>query len=390
MNGRQGRPLRLLTDPPRDRRAGYSVEEKTMPDTVIDLRSDTVTKPTPAMREFIARAEVADDVWGEDPTINLLQEKTARLLGKEAAVYVTSGTMSNQIAVKLHTQPGDEVLLEANCHIYNYEAGGPAVLSHVMCRPIPGRHGIMDLADFDGLIRPSNEHFVRTRLVCLENTHNRGGGKIFPLEQIARITGWAREHGLATHLDGARLMNAVVATGIPATEYAKHFDTVSICFSKGLGAPIGSALAGPAELMTRARRVRKVFGGGMRQGGMAAAGALFAIENNINRLAEDHKNAQLIAQAIRDTDGLRLDPPEIDTNLIWFHVDRELGTAAEVAARLKPQGVLIGVGGPQILRACTHLDVDRPMAERAAAVIRKVASLSASTQHVAAAGAARY
>jgi threonine aldolase len=330
------------------------------------------------MREFIARAEVADDVWGEDPTINLLQEKVAKLLGKEASLYVSSGTMSNQIAVKVHTQPGDEVLCEASCHIYNYEAGGPAVLSHVMCRPIPGKHGILDLKDFDGMIRPPNEHFVRTRLVCLENTHNRGGGKVFPLENMVRITAWAREHGLATHLDGARLMNASIATGIPAAEYAKHFDTVSICFSKGLGAPIGSALSGPAELIARARRVRKVLGGGMRQGGMAAAGALYAIEHNIERLREDHENAQVIAQAIRETDGLRLNPPDVDTNLIWFEVDPELGTANEVAAALKPHGILVGAGGPQTCRACTHLDVNRSQVERAAAVIHEVVPKLAS------------
>ncbi|MBI3464701.1 MAG: aminotransferase class I/II-fold pyridoxal phosphate-dependent enzyme [Planctomycetes bacterium] len=343
-----------------------------MPEPVIDLRSDTVTKPTPAMREFIARAEVADDVFSEDPTVNQLQKRVAELLGKEAAVYVPSGTMSNQVAVKAHTQPGDEVLCEATCHIYNYEAGGPAVLSHVMCRTIPGRFGILDVGDFEGMIRPPNEHYVRTRLVCLENTHNRGGGRIYPLENIERICAWADEHGLVKHLDGARLMNAVAATGVPAREYAKHFDTVSICFSKGLGAPIGSALAGPAELIARARRIRKVFGGGMRQGGIAAAGALYAIEHNIDRLAEDHANAQVISQAIRETEGLRLVPPDVETNIIWFQVDPELGTAAEVAARMKPHGVLFGVGGPQTLRACTHLDVSRSMAQRAGQVIREV------------------
>jgi threonine aldolase len=258
-----------------------------------------------------------------------------------------------------------------------------------MCRPIPGKHGILDVKDFEGMIRPPNEHFVRTRLVCLENTHNRGGGKVFPLENIVRITAWAREHGLATHLDGARLMNASVATRIPAAEYAKHFDTVSICFSKGLGAPIGSALSGPAELIARARRVRKVFGGGMRQGGMAAAGALYAIEHNTERLCEDHENAQIIAQAIRETDGLRLDPPEVETNLIWFHVDPELGTAAEVAARLKPHGVLVGVGGPQTLRACTHLDASRAMCQRAADVIRQYASVVTGSDAASAALAAK-
>ena len=341
-----------------------------MRDHVIDLRSDTVTKPTAAMREFIAQAEVGDDVWGEDPTINLLQEKVAKLLGKEAALYVSSGTMSNQIAVKLHTQPGDEILCEASCHIYNYEAGGPAVISHVMCRPIPGRHGILDLKDFEGTIRPANDHFVRTRLVCLENTHNRGGGRVYPLENVRRITDWARSHGLATHLDGARLMNAVVASGVPAQEYAKHFDTVSICFSKGLGAPIGSALSGPADLITRSKRIRKVLGGGMRQGGMAAAGALYAIEHNINRLGQDHHHAQIIAQAIRETEGLQLDPPVVETNLIWFTVDSSLGSAAQVAQELKNHGVLVGVSGPRTLRACTHLDIDRDMAECTAQVIR--------------------
>lgn len=343
-----------------------------MPDAAIDLRSDTVTKPTPAMREFIARAEVADDVWGEDPTINLLQEKVAALVGKEAALYVPSGTMSNQVAVKAHTQPGDEVLCEATCHIYNYEAGAPAVLSHVMCKTLPGRFGVLEPSQFDGLIRPPNDHFVRTRLVCLENTHNRGGGKVFPLENMERICRWAHSNGLVTHLDGARLMNAVVATGISAAEYAKHFDTVSICFSKGLGAPIGSALAGTAELIGRAKRIRKVFGGGMRQGGMAAAGALFAIEHNIPRLADDHANAQIVAAAIRDSDGLRLNPPDVDTNLIWFEVEPELGTANDVVAALKSHGVLIGAGGPQTCRACTHLDVSRAQAVRAAEVIRSV------------------
>ncbi len=359
-----------------------------MPEPVIDLRSDTVTKPTPAMREFIARAEVADDVHGEDPTINELQRRTAELLGKEAALYVPSGTMSNQIAVKVHTQPGDELLCEATCHIYTYEAGGPAVLSHVMCRTIPGDFGVLDVDDFEGMIRPPNEHYVRTRLVCLENTHNRGGGRVQPLENFARITAWAREHGLATHLDGARIMNAVVKTGIPAAEYAKHFDTVSICFSKGLGAPIGSALAGPAELIAKARRVRKVLGGSMRQGGIAAAGALFAIQNNIARLREDHDNAQIIAAAIRETDGLRLAPPKVETNIIWFDVDRELGTAAEVVARVKPHGVLLSTGGPQTLRACTHLDVSRAAAERAAEIIRSVATAGSETRTNAAALAA--
>ena len=343
----------------------------------VDLRSDTVTQPTPAMREAMARAQVGDDVYGEDPTVNRLQERTAELLGKEAALYVPSGTMSNQTGVRVHTQPGDEMICEATCHIYNWEAGGPAVLSGVMCRTVQGTYGILELEQLRGLIRPENEHYVRTRLVCLENTHNRGGGRIYPLEKMEAICAWAHEHGLVTHLDGARLLNASVATGIPAREYAKHFDTVSICFSKGLGAPVGSALAGSRELIRRARKIRKVFGGGMRQAGVIAAGALYALEHHVERLAEDHTHAQILARAIRETEGLVLDPPDVHTNLVWFKVEPELGTAAEVAERLKEQRVLVSVSGPQVLRACTHLDVTREMVEEAAEAIRALAAESA-------------
>src|SRR5689334_16287251 len=218
-----------------------------MPEAIIDLRSDTVTKPTPGMRAAMAAAEVGDDVFLEDPTVIQLQDRVASLLGKEAALFVPSGTMSNQICVKAHTQPGDEILCDTNCHIYNYEAGGPAILSSVMCRTIDGDCGIIDLSQLEDKIRPDNEHLVRTRVVCLENTHNRGGGKVYPLEKIQAISSWARENGLAMHLDGARLWNAVVATGIPARDWGRQFDSVSVCFSKGLGAPVGSALAGTKE-----------------------------------------------------------------------------------------------------------------------------------------------
>src|SRR6516162_9845503 len=256
-----------------------------MPDPLIDLRSDTVTRPTPGMRAAMQAAEVGDDVFREDPGVNRLEERVAALLGKEAALFVPSGTMSNQICVRAHTQPGDELLCEANCHIYNNEAGGPAVLSGVTCRTIEGDYGVLDLSQLEGKIRPANDHLVRTRLVALENTHNRGGGRIFPLEKIRAITEWARANHLATHLDGARLWNAIVATVIPGTEWARHFDTVSVCFSKGLGAPVGSALCGPRDFIGRARRVRKLFGGGMRQAGVAAAGALYALDNHVERLA---------------------------------------------------------------------------------------------------------
>jgi len=279
--------------------------------------------------------------------------------------------MSNQIGIKAHTQPGDELLCDVNCHIYNYESGGPAVLSGVTCRTIEGDYGVLDVSQLEDKIRPANEHLVHTRLVALENTHNRGGGRIYPIEKIQAISEWAHKNGLIMHLDGARLWNAVVATGIPAREWAGHFDTVSVCFSKGLGAPIGSALCGPRDFIARARRVRKLFGGGMRQAGMAAAGALFALENHVERLADDHRNAQVIAQAVADTPGLRLDPTEVETNLIFFHVEREVGTAQAVAAALKARGVLVLPTAPQKIRACTHLDVSAAQAERAADAIRQ-------------------
>src|SRR5947209_1459512 len=214
-----------------------------MPD-IIDLRSDTVTRPTPAMRAAIAAAEVGDDVFNEDPTARRLEERVAAVLGKEAALYVPSGTMSNQIGIKCHTQPGDELLCEATNHIYVWEAGGPAALSGVTCRTIEGDYGVIDVSQLEGKIRPGNEHYVRTRLVCLENTHNRGGGRVFPLEKVQAISSWARANGLLMHLDGARLWNAIVASGVSGKQWAKHFDSISVCFSKGLGAPIGSCLVG--------------------------------------------------------------------------------------------------------------------------------------------------
>jgi threonine aldolase len=340
---------------------------------IIDLRSDTVTRPTSGMRAAMAAAEVGDDVFGDDPTVCRLEERVADLLGKEAAIYVPSGTMSNQIAVNVHMLPGDELLCDVNCHIYNYEAGGPAILSSVTCRTIDGDYGILDVTDLDDKIRnPDDVHLVRTRMVALENTHNRGGGRIYPIEKIEAISQWARKNGLIMHLDGARLWNAIVATGISAKEWGKHFDTVSVCFSKGLGAPVGSALAGPRAVIAKARRTRKLFGGGMRQAGIIAAACIYAIDHNVERLADDHRNAQVIAQAIADTPGLSLEPPEVDTNLVWFRIDSSLGSAKDVAMRLKQSGILVHAAGPQKIRACTHLDVSKAQAERVADTLRKV------------------
>jgi threonine aldolase len=340
---------------------------------IIDLRSDTVTRPTPGMRAAMAEAPVGDDVFGDDPTVNKLEERVADLLGKEAALYVPSGTMSNQIAVNVHCQPGDELLCDLNCHIYNYEAGGPAILSGVTCRTLDGDYGILDLSDLEDKIRnPDDPHLVKTRMVALENTHNRGGGRIYPIEKIEAISQWARQHRLIMHLDGARLWNAIVATGVSAREWGQYFDTVSVCFSKGLGAPVGSALAGSKAVIAKARRTRKLFGGGMRQAGIIAAGCLYALDHHIERLADDHRNAQILAQAVADTPGLHLEPPEVDTNLIWVRIDPEAGTAKEITARLKQQGVLIHAAGLQKIRACTHLDVSKAQAERAAEILRNV------------------
>lgn len=342
-----------------------------MADHLIDLRSDTLTRPTAGMRAAMAAAEVGDDVFSEDPTVNRLQERVTEILGKEAALFVPSGTMSNQICVRAHTQPGDELLCEATCHIYKYEQGGAAALSGVTCRTLEGEYGLLDLSQLEDKIQPNNEHLVRTRLVCLENTHNRGGGRIYPMEKIEAISAWARQNGLAMHLDGARLWNAVVASGIQANQWARHFDSVSVCFSKGLGAPVGSALAGPKDFVARARRVRKLYGGGMRQVGILAAAALYALDHHIERMAEDHRNARVIAQGIADTPGLRLDPPEVETNLVWFEVDPELGTSQDVAATLKQRGVRIHPAGKHVMRAVAHLDVSAAQAERAAETIRQ-------------------
>jgi threonine aldolase len=342
-----------------------------MPEPIIDLRSDTVTRPTPGMRAAMHAAEVGDDVFQEDPSVNRLEERVADLLGKEAALFVPSGTMSNQICIATHTRPGDELLCDVSCHIYNSEAGGPAVLSGVTCRTLEGDCGILDVMQLENKVRPIDVHLVRTRLVCLENTHNRGGGRIYPFEKVQAIHAWTRKHGLILHLDGARLWNAVVATGIPARKWGGLFDSVSVCFSKGLGAPVGSALAGSKEFVTRARHIRKLLGGGMRQAGVLASAALYALDHHIERLAEDHRNAQTIARAIADTPGLALTPPRVETNLIWFTVESDLGTAKDVAAALKARGVLVHTSGAQTLRACTHLDVSAAQAERAAEVIRR-------------------
>ncbi len=338
---------------------------------MIDLRSDTVTKPTPGMLRAMLAAEVGDDVYGEDPTVNALEAKVAEYLGMEAALFVPSGTMANQIAVRLHCRPGDELLCEATSHVILWEGGGPAALSGVSVHPVAGENGLLTLADVQRGLRPNDIHSPHTRLIWLENTHNRGGGTVQSLESIAEISGWARDQKLALHLDGARLWNAVVASGTPAKSWAAHFDTVTVCFSKGLGAPVGSALAGTAELIGRARRYRKLFGGAMRQAGFLAAACIYAMDHHIERLAEDHGNAQLIAEAVRTVPGLKLVPARVETNLVWFEVDGErFETPQGVTAKLKEQGILMSALGETTVRACTHYGVSRENCERAATAIR--------------------
>jgi len=336
-----------------------------MPEKILDFRSDTITRPTAAMRAAMAEAAVGDDVFGDDPTVNRLQERVAEMLGKEAALYVPSGTMSNSVGVRVHCRPGDEMICEENCHIYVYEQAGYAQLSGIAARTVSGEHGVMRPEQLEGMVHPNDAHHVRTRLVCLENTHNRGGGKIQPYETVEAICRWARENGLRTHLDGARLFNAVVATGIEAPRWTQHFDTVSVCFSKGLGAPVGSALAGSRELIQEAVRHRKVLGGGMRQAGVIAAGALYAVENHVERLAEDHANAKRLATGVEQIDHLELQGGMPETNLLFFRVDPAWGTAAQLVKKLAARGLLVLATAPTTIRAVTHLDVNAEDVDRA-------------------------
>lgn len=340
---------------------------------VIDLRSDTVTKPTPAMLNAMFAARVGDDVYGEDPTINRLEAQVAAYFGKEAALFVPTGTMANQIAVRVHCRPGDELIAEETSHVVLWEQAGPAALSGVTVRTLPGRFGLLKPGQFEGCIRPDDMHSPRTRLIWLENTHNRGGGTIMPLTDIQAVGDWALQHELARHLDGARIWNSIAETGVAAQQWAAPFDTLSVCFSKGLGAPVGSALVGTEKLIREARKVRKLFGGAMRQAGYLAAACIYAMENHVERLREDHTHARLIAEAVNSVPGLMLTPPDVQTNVVWFQVERARGTAQDLCRHLKEQGVLLAPLGEQVVRVCTHLDVTRAECERAAECIRDLA-----------------
>ncbi|HEX4991797.1 MAG TPA: GntG family PLP-dependent aldolase [Rubrobacteraceae bacterium] len=317
---------------------------------MIDLRSDTVTRPTERMRRAMFEAPLGDDVFGEDPTVNRLEEYVAELLGKEAALYAPSGTMTNQIGVFVSTRRGDEVLLHEGAHVFVYEAGAPALLSAVQVRTLPGEGGRISPETLQGAVRPENVHFPRSKLLCLENTHNTSGGRVYPLDDFAAVAAAARGLGLKVHLDGARLFNAQAATGIPAREWCEHADTVSVCSSKGLGAPVGSLLAGDAETIGEARRVRKAFGGGMRQAGVIAAGSLYAFEHHEDRLADDHERAAKLADGLRDA-GYSVDPPE--TNIVLVQV----GEAERFLGALAREGLLATPMSATSVRFCTHLDI---------------------------------
>lgn len=336
----------------------------------IDLRSDTVTKPSPAMRRVMAEAAVGDDVFGDDPTVNSLQEKVAAIFHKEAALFVPSGTMANTVAILAYTQRGDEVIVEKDSHTFNYEVAGSATLAGVQLHPLVGKRGVLSVEQIRQAVRPDDPHFPPTRLICLENTHNRGGGKVYPVETIAEIREYALSHNIQMHLDGARLFNACVATGLAAHDYAQYFDSLMFCFSKGLGAPIGSIIVGSKEYIERAHRYRKMLGGGMRQVGIIAAAANYALEHNINRLEQDHQHAKMLAETLAQIKKFYIDPETVETNIVIFDVSRTDYTSAELVEMLQQKGVLMVPFGEYLVRAVTHLDVNRQHIERAIDIIR--------------------
>jgi threonine aldolase len=335
---------------------------------IVELRSDTFTRPTPAMRAAMASAEVGDDVWGEDPTVRALEERAAALLGKPAALFVPSGTMANQIALLLHCRPGDEVIVGRGAHTRLYESGAGAAWAGVQFAEIGADDGTFDAAQLDAAVLPVDRNLPRSRLVALENTHNRGGGRIWPRAQVDAVAARARAHKLALHLDGARIWNAAVATGVAESALAAPFDTVAACFSKGLGAPVGSTIAGSADAIEAARRFRKMLGGGMRQAGILAAGALHALDHHRARLVEDHANARRLAEGLAATDGIEIDAARVETNIVIFAV-RGID-APTLATRAAAAGVRIAPISPTRLRAVTHLDVDADGIARALAAVR--------------------
>lgn len=340
---------------------------------MIDLRSDTVTLPTDEMRAAMARAEVGDDVYGEDPTVNRLQEEAAAAVGKEAALLVPTGSMGNLLAVKCHTQPGDEVLLERYAHIVQFEMGGLSWFSGTMPQTLEAPRGILDPAAVAANIRHNVPYYrARTGLVCVENTHNYGGGSIYPQESLAAIYRTASERGVPVHMDGARIFNAAVAQGLPAPAIARYADSVMFCFSKGLSAPVGSVLCGTREFVEQARRVRRVVGGGMRQAGVIAAAALVALRTMVDRLAEDHAMARCLAAGLAELPGVEIEPSAVETNIVVFRLDGGAAACTAFVARMKEEGVLVSQLTPDTVRMVTHRHIDQDAVDGALAAARRV------------------
>jgi len=340
---------------------------------IIDLRSDTVTKPTEAMREAMAKAEVGDDVYGEDPTVNRLQDMAAGLLGKKAALFVPSGTMANQLAIRIQTQPGQEVIAESKAHIVRYEQGAAGALAGVQLHWVIGDRGIIGPEQVEAAIRPKDPYSIQTALICLENTHNSGGGTIYPLATIERIRAVATAHRVPMHMDGARLFNAVAATTLPPAAYAQHFETVSLCLSKGLGAPAGSLLlTNDPALIDKAKRFRRMYGGAMRQAGILAAAGIYALEHHVGRLKDDHDNAKRLARKLQQILAITINPQHVDSNIVIFDIVGHKLSPPAIVAALKQEGVLINAIGGTSFRAVTHLDVSTKQIDAAVETFARV------------------
>ncbi len=337
---------------------------------MIDLRSDTVTLPDEAMRRAIFEAELGDDVYGEDPSVNRLQEKAAAIVGKEAAMLVPSGTMGNQIAVLTHTKPGTEVILEADSHIYYYEAAAASVFAGVQPRPLQGKRGSLPASLVEWAIRQDDIHLPPTSLICLENTHNRAGGTVVPLEDMKAVYEVAKKHDLPVHLDGARIFNASIASGVPVKEFTACTTSVQFCLSKGLGAPVGSIIAGSGTFIEKARRWRKRLGGGMRQAGIIAAAGIFALDTMIDRLAEDHANARLLAEGLAALEGIDFNPGDVDTNIVI--VKPTAMSVNRLGSELEKRGILTVVIEPDRVRFTTSKQVNRSDIEKAIAVVKDI------------------
>jgi len=338
----------------------------------IDLRSDTVTRPSPAMLHAMMSAAVGDDVFGEDPTVNALQSRIASMFAKEAALFVPSGTMGNELCIKAHTQPGDEIIVEEDSHIIVYETGGPSFLAGVQMHALRGTRGVLDAGEVKRAVRPDVYYLPRTALICIENTHGRSAGSVYPLDKMKALREVTREAGVKLHLDGARLWNASVASGNPVSDYARLVDSLSVCFSKGLGAPIGSIVIGDGEFIEKVRKYRKIFGGGMRQVGILAAAALYALDHNIERLSEDHRKAKYFAGELSGISGFRIDKNEVQTNMVIADIGGTGKTQSEVLDLMRSKGVLLTSERLTSIRAVMHLDVSMEDVEEAARQIKQL------------------